>query len=292
MGDNANGQSKPSGGSAVKRKPQPKNFLRTATLESLEGTKLTAISLFSGCGGMDLGIMQAGFEVRVMIDNDKACCDTLACNFTDAGWRKHSRGKRPVYGKNQKREPVILHRDICKTSTAELLEAADLQVGECGVVTGGFPCQGFSTSGKREIKDPRNSLYLQCVRVVREALPRFFIFENVKGLISMGNGAIINRICGDLAAVGYEVVWELLNAADYGVPQHRERAFFIGRRLDMLVLPTGAKRPHLHMGVAGRYKHPAFFEKRHKLATGWRLSASSTGWTDSTLTHRQGRPRG
>jgi DNA (cytosine-5)-methyltransferase 1 len=244
------------------KKNQPDNFLRTANMESLEETKFTAISLFSGCGGMDLGMMQAGFEVRVMIDNEKACCDTLALNFTNLG-------KRKPWGRNQKREPVILHRDICKTTTAELLEAADLKVGECGVVTGGFPCQGFSTSGKREIKDPRNNLYLQCVRVVREALPRFFIFENVKGLISMGHGAVINRICQDLAATGYEVVWQLLDAADYGVPQHRERVFFIGRRIDMLALPIGAKRPHLHMGVAGRYKHPEFFEKRHNLTPGF-----------------------
>lgn len=84
---------------------KPANFLRTCgDLTSLN--QRTAISLFSGCGGMDLGMMQAGFEVRVMIDNEKACCDTLELNFASPYGRKH----RP---KAQKRDPVILCQDIC-----------------------------------------------------------------------------------------------------------------------------------------------------------------------------------
>jgi site-specific DNA-cytosine methylase len=108
-------------------------------------------------------------------------------------------------------------------------------------------------------------------------LAEILYFENVKGLISMGHGAIIDRICSDMASVGYEVIWDLLNAADYGVPQNRERVFFIGQRIDALVLPFGAKKPQLYMGCApGRYRHPAFFEKRHHLDAGWKLAKKPT----------------
>lgn len=238
----------------MKRKAEAPNFLRHTSLDALQAQKLTVISLFSGCGGMDLGVRMAGFEIRVMVEWDAACCATLAANFTRAGWRRcGGRGKMPLA---QKREPVILHRDICKTSTQEILMAAGLEVGEAGLVTGGFPCQGFSTSGKRIVKDPRNNLYLQCVRVVREALPKSFIFENVPGLMSMAHGRIIDNICRDLADCGYDVIWQLLNAADYGVPQNRERVFFVGTRRDIAVMPARGNI-RLHLGCApGRYKHP------------------------------------
>jgi DNA (cytosine-5)-methyltransferase 1 len=241
------------------------SFLRTAKFCNLKKNQLTIISLFSGAGGMDLGCMQAGFEVRVMIDWDINCCETLRANFT---------GPHRLYQK--RREPVILHRDICKTTTAELLEAAELQVGEAGVVTGGFPCPGFSVAGRRMINDPRNKLYKECVRVVREALPRFFIFENVPGIISMKRGLVINQICRDLACCGYDVWWQKLNAADFGVPQHRIRVFFIGLRNDMLYW-NGKDNPQLHMGVAGRYKHPEFFEKKYKIPSHWPEAGALTG---------------
>jgi DNA (cytosine-5)-methyltransferase 1 len=236
---------------------KPANFLRTVGFKDLKKNKLTVISLFSGCGGMDLGCMQAGLEVRVMIDNEKTCCETLYENFV----------KRSLY---RKRAPVpaILHRDICQTPTSMILDAAKLQVGEAGVVTAGFPCTGFSLAGKRRIDDPRNKLYLECVRVIREALPRFFILENVPGLISMDKGRIIDRICRDLACCGYDVHWQKLNAADYGVPQNRIRVFFIGQRVDMLYW-NGKDNPQLHMGCGGRYKHPEFFEKKYKIESYW-----------------------
>jgi DNA (cytosine-5)-methyltransferase 1 len=240
-------------------------FLRRVSLEEYQTNKLTAISLFSGCGGMDLGMMQAGFEVRVMIDNESTCCETLATNFLGPRWNK--------WGKNQKRKPVILCRDICKTSTRELLAAADLKVGEAGLVTGGFPCQGFSVGGKRRLDDQRNTLYLQCVRVVREALPRYFIFENVPGLASMARGRIIDQICQDLAGCGYDVVWQMLNAVDYGVPQRRVRIFFVGTRRDVMVMPARG-RPRLHLGCApGRYKHPEDFERKYGLRSYWEACA-------------------
>lgn len=250
------------------------NFLRKINdATELRAKYNTAISLFSGCGGMDLGMRQAGFEIRVMIDNSPECCQTLWVNFTRAGWKSTGtrRGRIPKW--MQDREPVILQRDICELSTAEILHHADLKVGECGVVTGGFPCQGFSTSGKRVVDDPRNSLYKQCVRVVAEALPKAFIFENVPGLVSMAKGRIINRICAELAEVGYDVMWDVLNAADYGVPQERRRVFFIGHRVDVMVMPARGKRLRLHIGVPGRYKHPKFFERQYGIPSTWELAS-------------------
>lgn len=247
-----------------------KNFLRRVSLAELKRKgRPTAISLFSGCGGMDLGMMSAGFEVRVMIDNDKNCCDTLYANFV----------QRALYRKKRS-APVILHQDITKTSTAELLRAADLQVGEATVVTGGFPCQGFSMANpnrgrhnlvKNPFRDKRNKLYLECVRVVREALPEAFIFENVPGLIPMGKGRVIDMICRDLASCGYDVIWDNLNAADYGVPQIRWRVFFIGTRVDHLYFDCDRPDdpPQLHIGCPGRYKHPDFFMKRYKIPSHW-----------------------
>jgi DNA (cytosine-5)-methyltransferase 1 len=246
------------------RKRKPK-FLRTVRVGQTKSSA-TVISLFSGCGGMDLGFRMAGWEIRVMIDNEDACCQTLHANFTRAGWRRNGGGRFPKW--MQKREPVILCRDIKQTSTAMLLEAADLQVGECGAVTGGFPCQGFSFSGKRQLWDPRNVLYKECVRVVREALPKYFVFENVPGLISMARGQVINQICRELAGCGYDVQWDVLNAADYGVPQDRRRIFFIGVRNDAMFFPAHGN-PQLYMGTGGRYKHPDSFTKKYGIPSHW-----------------------
>lgn len=214
--------------------------------------KPTLISLFSGCGGAALGCWQAGFEVRVFVENDRACCDTLERNWID-----------PRGMCKQKRKPVIISADITRLTTRRILQAADLKVGEADCLEGGFPCQGFSTSGKRDVKDPRNILYRQCVRVIRQALPRTFMLENVPGLVSMSKGAIIRLIGNDLAGAGYNVRWDILNAADYGVPQNRKRVFFLGQRVDVMHCDFETGRVGLHMGVSGSIEHPEWFEKRY-----------------------------
>jgi DNA (cytosine-5)-methyltransferase 1 len=255
---------------------QAPRFLRTIQPNSLKKNRTSVISLFSGCGGMDLEVRQAGWEVRVMVEWDKAACETLRCNWTLDGLRKQHPGycmqkyRKLLPRWYQKREPVIMQVDITKTSTKEILDAAELQVGQCGMVTGGFPCQGFSlANNKRRVDDSRNVLYKECVRIVREALPKTFLFENVPGLVTMANGRIIDQICKDLASCGYDVSWQKLDAADYGVPQHRVRVLFTGFRRDTLVFPTKG-RPRLHIGCApGRYKHPEFFEKKYKIPSHW-----------------------
>lgn len=249
---------------------------------------MTCISLFTGCGGAALGIRQAGFEVRVMVEWEKAACNTLRLNWVHRpeNWRevlaaeerrvarrlkriKDSRRREVVEMQDtphywwQERPPAIMNVDITKTSTAEILAAAELEVGEATILEGGFPCQGFSLAGRRMIDDPRNALYRECVRVIREALPRTFMLENVPGLVSMAKGAIIKQICEDLAECGYDVNWDILNAAEFGVPQHRKRVIILGRRND--ILSHNGERIGLHMGaVVGDITHPASYTAKYR----------------------------
>lgn len=157
-----------------------------------------------------------------------------------------------------------MQADITKTPTSEILKAGRLQIGEAMLLTGGFPCQGFSTAGKRVIDDPRNALYKECVRVIREALPKHFVLENVPGLMTMGKGVVIKQICEDLVDSGYDLAWHILNAADYGVPQNRRRIFFIGRRIDTLIFTEEMERPQLHMAsFRGTITWPDVYLKKY-----------------------------
>lgn len=168
----------------------------------------------------------------------------------------------PVASWYDEREPVIIQKDITKTTTKEILEAAELKVGECSIISGGFPCQGFSTAGRRVRDDPRNFLYREFVRIVDEAKPAMMIGENVPGIVSMGKGEVMKQICEDFANAGYDVTWDILNAADYGVPQNRKRVFLIGFRCDLLKME--GEMPSFHIGVPGTIKHPALFKERLK----------------------------
>lgn len=245
-----------------------KNFVGTFSQEELSylnkaSEPLTLISLFSGCGGAALGIAMAGFEVRVFVEQDKYACQTLRANWTD------ELGGRTVTFKTQRRTPAILQRDITKTTTKEILDAADLRVGEATLLEGGFPCQGFSTANGATdrndyTKDKRNFLYNECVRVIREALPKSFFLENVPGLVSMEKGRVIRMICDDLAKTGYDVNWDILNAADYGVPQNRRRVFIIGSRNDIAVFPEKGNMQFHIGGAVGRVHHPDWFLKKYK----------------------------
>ena len=93
---------------------------------------------------------------------------------------------------------------------------------------GGFPCPGFSEAGPRLVDDPRNFLYIHFIRALIQTQPEFFVAENVKGMMTLGHGEVLNQIVADFAAAGYTVTPHLVNARDYGVPQSRERVFLIG----------------------------------------------------------------
>ena len=165
--------------------------------------KYKIASLFSGCGGLDLGFIQAGFEVVWANDFFKEAVETYKKNI----------GDHIVYG------------DITKIPSSEISNDFD-------ILLGGFPCQGFSVANtKRSMEDSRNFLYLELIRLIKDKQPKFFVAENVKGLLSMQKGEVIKMIIKDFEALGYDVDYKLLKASEYGVPQHRERVVIIGNRL-------------------------------------------------------------
>lgn len=173
--------------------------------------KLKVVSLFSGAGGMDIGFLNAGFEV--IWAND-------VLDEAVSSYRKNI-GKHMVSG------------DITKISSSNIPDNPD-------VVIGGFPCQGFSIANtKRSTEDKRNFLYKEMLRVISDKKPKFFVAENVKGLLSLAKGKVFEMIKSDFEnlkdeegkLLGYKVEAKILNAAEYGVPQARERVFIIGNRL-------------------------------------------------------------
>jgi DNA (cytosine-5)-methyltransferase 1 len=165
--------------------------------------KLKVAGLFSGCGGLDLGFIQAGYEVVWANDFNPDAVVTYKKNI----------GNHIICG------------DITKIKSSEIPDNFD-------VLLGGFPCQGFSiANSKRNMGDSRNFLYLEMLRIIKDKKPKFFVAENVKGLLSMEKGRVINMIVNDFSKLGYKVDYKLLRASDYGVPQHRERVFIIGNRI-------------------------------------------------------------
>lgn len=179
----------------------------------------TAISLFSGAGGLDLGVEQAGFTTAAAVEIDGDAADTMEKNFTGL------------------QSPVI-RRSILDVATDQILRAAGLRDGERpGLLVGGPPCTPFSKSGfhlewKRKGLDPDASLLQAYTRVLAEAEPRAFILENVYALTydNKASRPSFARLLREISEAGYEYRWRVLNAADFGVPQLRPRLFVIGAR--------------------------------------------------------------
>ena len=117
------------------------------------------------------------------------------------------------------------------------------------IVIGCNPCQGFSIIGPRNPKDPRNFLYLEILRCIKQVKPKVFVTENVKGLKTLYNGKFLDLIVSDFAKAGYNVTWKLLNAKDYGVPQDRERIFIVGFRKDLNIMFNFPEKTHGHNGL-------------------------------------------
>jgi DNA (cytosine-5)-methyltransferase 1 len=112
---------------------------------------------------------------------------------------------------------------------SDIKEVQTISIPDCDIVIGGFPCQGFSQANmNKSSDDDRNKLYLEFVRVVKDKKPLYFVAENVRGLVSMDKGAAIKRITNDFETLGYNVAYKVFNAADFGVPQNRNRVIIIG----------------------------------------------------------------
>ena len=165
--------------------------------------KPTVLSLFSGAGGLDLGLIRAGAQIRQAIDSDRDACQTYT----------HNLGNH------------ILQEDVTQIDFK--------QWSRTDLVIGGFPCQGFSNANRlRHREDSRNLLYLQLLRSLEEVQPKMFLAENVRGILSLDKGQVIRQILCDFRSAGYETEYHLVNAVNYGVPQNRWRVFFVGVHRD------------------------------------------------------------
>jgi DNA (cytosine-5)-methyltransferase 1 len=165
------------------------------------------IDLFCGIGGLSLGFEQVGFEVVAAIDM----------------WRDAV----VTYNHNRK-DKVAKVETVEDFNEKELLEIIASQ--KITGIIGGPPCQGFSTVGRREVDDPRNKMYLEFYKAVKIANPDFFVIENVKGMLTLNKGAFVKDLIERFGpnGLGYNISYQLLNAADYGIPQNRYRVFYVG----------------------------------------------------------------
>lgn len=191
--------------------------------------KINIVSLFSGAGGLDLGVLFAGISVS----ND---VKSLYSNWDNRRW----------LNKHEELTNIIYSNDLFASSNATYSDnfAGDfvkddrdirevLSFPKADLMLGGFPCPGFSVAGPRLLDDPRNFLYIHYIRALIDSKPKFFIAENVKGLMTMAGGKVLTQIKEDFTAAGYHVEVNLVNAKNYGVPQSRERVFIIGIRNDL-----------------------------------------------------------
>jgi DNA (cytosine-5)-methyltransferase 1 len=181
--------------------------------------KMNIVSLFSGAGGMDLGFIQAGHRIIWANDIYEKAIETYKNNIGD------------------------------HITCADIKDIPSKDIPDCDMIIGGFPCQGFSVANRnRSSEDERNKLYLEMLRVIKSKKPKYFVAENVKGILSLAKGKVKDMILSDFEDAGYNVTCHLVNAANYGVPQLRERVFFIGVRKDLDEIidfpsPTHAEPP-------------------------------------------------
>lgn len=192
---------------AIEQQNTPLPIKIESDLEDNDSPKL--ISLFSGCGGMDIGFEKAGFNIVWANDFD-----------SDA---------QAVYSLN-----------IGEIDRRDILTVDENEIPSGDILTAGFPCQPFSNAGNRKgVHDSRGMLYKECLRIIESKMPKVIVFENVKGLLStkyIDGRNLAEVICEDLSKmnnIGYNVVYQLVNASDYGVPQNRQRVLFVGVRKDL-----------------------------------------------------------
>lgn len=175
----------------------------------MNNCNFSVLDLFCGCGGLSLGFKQAGYETLLGIDHWSDAIETFNNNH-------HNR--------------CGIVADLIDVTPQEISNASGVK--QVDLIIGGPPCQGFSIAGKRIIDDERNKLYKAFVNFVEYYKPKAFLMENVPNIVSMGNGEVKNAIINDFEKLGYTVVYKVLMASDFGVPQNRKRAFFVGIKGD------------------------------------------------------------
>ena len=169
---------------------------------------MNVISFFSGCGGLDLGFERAGFKVLWANDNAQSISRTYRKNFPST---------------------ILSIKDIKQIEISEIPTNID------GII-GGPPCQSWSNAGKgMGFNDPRGKVFKTFIEILDKIKPKFFVAENVKGIMAARNKEAFDEICQLFDSIGYDLNVECLNAADYDVPQNRERVFFVGFRKDLRI---------------------------------------------------------
>jgi DNA (cytosine-5)-methyltransferase 1 len=186
---------------------------------------MKVVSLFSGAGGLDLGFKMAKHDIVWANDFFYDAVETYRANLG------------------------------CHIVCKDIFSVDADSVPDCDIVIGGFPCQGFSVANtKRNVNDERNQLYKQLLRIIKAKKPKFFLAENVKGILSLGKGKVLEMIINDFTDIGYRVKTHLLNAADYGVPQLRQRFFIVGVRNDINYTVEPPPATHSAVGNDGLSK--------------------------------------
>lgn len=165
-----------------------------------------AMDVFAGCGGLSLGLVRSGFDVRVAVDNNRYAVATHRKNLSSH----------------------VIEGDVHKLKIEDLLRVASLGRGECALLVGGPPCQGFSVQRRNPVGDPRNDLIFEFLRLVEGVRPAFFLMENVQGLKGGRSGQYWKSFLTRAARLGYYCQWRILDAVEYRVPQFRRRLFVIG----------------------------------------------------------------
>lgn len=184
--------------------------LREILTKQLTSKKFKVVDLFSGAGGLTMGFNNENYDILFGVEWDKFAAQTYSANF-----------KHPM-----------LNEDITKLDASALRE----KYGEADIVIGGPPCQGFSMAGKRDSKDPRNSMFMDYLRFVKAFNPKYFVLENVPGILTMktaSNEMVVDILKQEVERAGYNLKWKILMACDYGVPQKRRRVIFLGWRKDV-----------------------------------------------------------
>ena len=170
--------------------------------------KYKVIDLFSGAGGLSKGFLDAGYDIKLGVDFDEKALLTFSKNHGDT-----EALKLDLFDLN--------NINIIKEKFEEKNEKLD-------VLIGGPPCQGFSLAGNREENDERNKLYIAMFETAKKLLPRAVVIENVPGMLTLYDGKVKERIFKDFEELGYSMNVQILYAPDYGIPQIRKRAFFVG----------------------------------------------------------------
>ena len=220
-------------------------FIEKFTIKKKQ-KKIKILDLFCGCGGLSEGFRKAGFNIVIGIDNDKKSCDTYTLN-----------GKKSLCQNIQEINEKKLKKEI----------------GKIDIIIGGPPCQGFSMAGKRDKKDPRNSLFMDFAHMIGCFKPKVFVMENVIGILSMKNEKgekIFDTIQKTFEDLGYLISYSKLIASDYEVPQKRKRIFIIGTKNKIIFefpTPKSKEIPRVGDILEDKGKNPELIDKKYFCST-------------------------